>query len=515
MKKLNLLYDLILLAVLCPSTVFAAEKQVFESPLAGSWYPSSRAALSQMIREDMALVKEQKLQNVIALIQPHAGYRYSGKIAAYGLKEIANKDIRRVIIFGPSHSQPMTNCLSILQATHILTILGEVELDSEFIAKIRKFSFCKSIPQAHVSEHSVDIQIPMLQTALKNFKLVPIVTGRLDEQTIKDIAAGISPLLDDKTLVIASSDFTHYGSYFNYQPFPVNFQTEENLKKLDYGAIEKILSINRNEFSAYLQKTEVTICGQEPIRVLLELLPPNSKGYLLKYDTSGRMEGDYAHSVSYASFAFTGAWKTVSPTAKPADSTAAAELSAADKKALLQLARKTIENAVAEKPPIEPEKSGIIISPAMKRNMGVFVTLKKKGQLRGCIGEILPRRPLYQAIAGEAINSAMNDWRFQSVKTSELNDIDIEISVLTPPVKIASYKDIVIGRDGIIMSKNGRSAVFLPQVAAEQGWDLPETLSHLAEKAGLEENAWQHGAVFQTFQAVVFGEKEKHGKNVE
>ena len=507
MKKLNFLYCIILLALLCPSAVFTAEKQVFESPLAGSWYPSDRAALSQMIREDMTLVKEPELHNVIALIQPHAGYRYSGKIAAYGMKAIVNKDIRRVIILGPSHSQLMTNCLSIPQTTHILTILGEIELDSEFIAKIRKFSFCKSIPQAHASEHSVDIQLPMLQMTLKNFKLVPVVIGQLDEQTIKDIVAGILPLLDDKTLVIASSDFTHYGSYFNYQPFPVNFQTEENLKKLDSGAIEKILSISRNDFTAYLQKTGATICGHEPIRILLELLSRDSKGYLLKYDTSGRMEGNYAHSVSYASIAFTGAWKPAPPTVKPA-SPKVAELSDADKKALLQLARQIIEKAVAEKLPVAPEKTGITISPAMKRNMGVFVTLKKKGQLRGCIGEILPRRPLYQAVAGEAVNSAMNDWRFESVKTSELNDIDIEISVLTPPVKIASYKDIVIGRDGIILSKNGRSAVFLPQVAPEQGWNLPETLSHLAEKAGLDKDAWQHGATFQTFQAVVFGEKE-------
>ncbi len=510
MKILNVLFCLLLLAMICPSVGFAAEKQVFESPLAGNWYPADPTMLSKMISEYLAQVKEQKLQNVIALIQPHAGYRYSGKIAAYGINQIANKDIRRVIIFGPSHSQPMTNCLSIPQATHIKTVLGEVELDLEFIAKIRTFGFCKYIPQAHVSEHSVDIQIPMLQMALKNFKLVPVVTGQLDEQTIKNIAAKISPLLDDKTLIIASSDFTHYGSSFNYEPFPVDFQTEENLKKLDSGAIEKIISISRDDFSAYLRKTDATICGQEPIKVLLELLPSGSKGCLLKYDTSGRMTGNFEHSVSYASIAFTGNWQNTQIAAKPADE----KLSNADKQALLRLARKTIENAIAEKPAEAPDKF-MTLSPALKRNMGVFVTLKKKGQLRGCIGEIVPRHPLYQAVAAQAVNSALNDWRFRPVDASELNDIDIEISALTPPAKINSYKDIVLGRDGVILSKNGYSAVFLPQVATEQGWNLPETLAHLAEKAGLEKDAWQHGAEFQTFQAVVFGEKEEHKKDVE
>jgi hypothetical protein len=506
MKILNAICCLLLLAA--PFAGFTAEKRIFESPLAGNWYPAGPAELSKMINNDLALVKEPELLNVIALIQPHAGYRYSGRIAAYGIKEIAGKAIRRVIIFGPSHSLPMNNCLSVPPETHIKTVLGEVELDREFIDKMMKRGFCKSIPQAHISEHSVDIQIPMLQVALKNFKLVPVVTGRLDEQTIQEIVAAISPLLDDKTLVIASSDFTHYGSSFDYEPFPLDFQTGDNLSKLDYGAIEKIVAINENGFSEYLRKTGATICGQEPIRILLTLLPEGSKGYLLKYDTSGRMTGSYAHSVSYASIAFTGSWKPAQAEAK-ASATKLPELNDADKKSLLLIARKTAEYAAAGKSAPDPGEFGINISTAMKQKMGVFVTLHKQGRLRGCIGEIQPRRPLYQAVSAQAVNSSLNDWRFSPVNSSELKDIDIEISALTPPAKVNSYKDIVIGRDGVILTKNGRSAVFLPQVATEQKWDLAEMLSNLAEKAGLDPDAWKNGAGFQTFQAIVFGEKEK------
>jgi len=510
MKTLNAIYCLLfVLLTAVPVTGFAAEKRVFESPLAGNWYPADPAELSTMINDNLAQVNEPELQNVMALIQPHAGYRYSGKVAAYGIKEIAGKTIRRVIIFGPSHSQPMNNCLSIPPATHIKTVLGEVELDREFIDKMMKYSFCKYIPDAHISEHSVDIQIPMLQIALKNFKVVPVVTGRLDEQTIQQIVAAITPLLDDKTLVIASSDFTHYGPSFDYEPFPLDFQTGDRLNKLDHGAIEKIVAINESGFSEYVRKTGATICGQEPIRVLLSLLPEGSKGYLLKYDTSGRITGNYANSVSYTSIAFTGSWKPAQVQVRTADAKLP-ELKDSDKKSLLQIARKTAEYAVAGKTVPDPDELGINISTAMKQKMGVFVTLHKQGQLRGCIGEIPPRRPLYQAVSAQAVNSSLNDWRFSPVNTSELKDIDIEISALTPPVKINSYKDIVIGRDGVVLSKNGRSAVFLPQVATEQGWNLAEMLSNLAEKAGLDADAWKSGAEFQTFQAIVFGEKEKH-----
>lgn len=501
MKTLKLVWMALL--VLISAVNFAAEKQVFESPLAGSWYPAGATELTQLVQADLAAATTPELRNVIALIQPHAGYRYSGKVAAYGARQIFGKPFRRVVIFGPSHSMSLRNCLSVPSATHIKTVLGEVELDGEFLGKMRQYGFCKSVPRAHAAEHSVDIQLPMLQFALKNFKLAPVVVGRLDEQAAREIAAAVRPLLDDGTLVIASSDFTHYGASFDYEPFPLNFQTGEKLEQLDRGAVREIIAGNAGGFSDYVERTGATICGEAPIRILLALLPAGSKGHLLQYDTSGRMTGSYAHSVSYAAIAFTGNWPAAP--AKAAEKLPA--LSEADKKALLQIARKTIEYAVAGQAAPTPERLGINISPAMRQKMGAFVTLHKHGQLRGCIGEIPPRRPLHQAVSAQAVNSALHDWRFSPVKAEELAAIDIEISALTPPVKVNSFRDIVIGRDGMVLAKAGRSAVFLPQVAVEQRWDLAETLSNLAEKAGLEADAWKNGAEFQTFQAIVFGEK--------
>ena len=154
-----------------------------------------------------------------------------------------------------------------------------------------------------------------------------------------------------------------------------------------------------------------------------------------------------------------------------------------------------------------PEELGIKITPNMRQKMGVFVTLHKNGMLRGCIGEITPRRPLYIAVMHQAINSALRDYRFPKVKESEIPSLEYEISALTPPKPVSSYKDIVIGRDGMTISKHGYSAVFLPQVAPEQGWNLDQTLTHLSQKAGLPSNAWKKDAEFTTFQAIVFNEK--------
>ena len=239
---------------------------------------------------------------------------------------------------------------------------------------------------------------------------------------------------------------------------------------------------------------------------------------LIEYSTSGELTGDYQHSVSYLSVVFSGVWPKSSDIApKPGNE----ELSEKDKKQLLVLARKTIARYLKDKQVPEPSELGITISEAMRVPRAAFVTLKKdavvqkpgeeKAQevslLRGCIGDIFPRRPLYKSVIGNAINAAVNDRRFRPVTIDECSDITIEISALTAPNPIMSPDKIRIGEDGIVLNKDGQSAVFLPQVAPEQGWDLNHTLTNLSMKAGLTGDAWKKGASFLVFQAVVFGEE--------
>ena len=185
---------------------------------------------------------------------------------------------------------------------------------------------------------------------------------------------------------------------------------------------------------------------------------------------------------------------------------AESQLDDEDKSQLLKLARATLEYAVRHGKAPAIEKTGVAIRPGMKQVMGGFVTLNLHRELRGCIGEIFPRREIWKVVQEQSLNAALHDPRFDPVTPEEVRDIQIDISALTPPKPVASYQEIVIGKHGMTLSKNGRSAVFLPQVAPEQGWGLATTLTHLARKAGLPADAWKEGAAFTVFEAQVFCE---------
>jgi AmmeMemoRadiSam system protein A len=149
------------------------------------------------------------------------------------------------------------------------------------------------------------------------------------------------------------------------------------------------------------------------------------------------------------------------------------------------------------------------LSPIMKEKRGVFVTLNKNGNLRGCIGHIQPREQLVKAVMDNAINSSMNDGRFRPVDADELEEIEIDISVLSPIKKISGVDKFIPGEHGIIIRLGGMSAVYLPQVATEQGWDREDTLSHLCNKAGLPSYAWKDESMeFFVFTAEVFHEEK-------
>ena len=496
----------VMAAILLTAAGTKADDAVLKSQLAGRWYDADPVKLRQEIDGYLGRVKQPAAEPPMALIVPHAGYAYSGPVAAYAYKAVAGKNYRRVIVIGVSHLGLPADVVSIPSYTQIETPLGQVPLDLDAIAQLRKCMLVKDYTPIHTNEHSVQIQLPFLQVALKNFKIVPILTGPLSSDAVDMIAAALLEVCGPDTLVVASSDFTHYGSSYQYQPFPYDANTEANLRKLDYEAFGLIISKNRDGFDNFLDRTGDTVCGRNGIRVLLKMLPDAAKPVLLKYDTSGRITGNFAQSVSYASFAVPGRWQGVTA---PPSARAVAE---ADRRLMLNLARQSIAWYLAKGTIPDPDQLGIAIPPELQDNRGVFVTLHEDGKLRGCIGEIYASRPLYRAIIVQAINAAANDYRFPQVTAGDLKKIDIEISVLTPPEPVSSWRDIVPGRDGIIIRKYDKTAVFLPQVATEQSWDLPTTLNHLAQKAGLAPDGWQDGAQFLVFQAAVFGEKTSGGK---
>jgi AmmeMemoRadiSam system protein B/AmmeMemoRadiSam system protein A len=487
-----------------PSDDGAVKEVVRPAALAGrGWYPGTPESLAKTVDGYLAEGSWEG-DRPLALIVPHAGYDWSGPMQGKVYATIRGKSYRRVFLLGVPHRERLRG-ISIPRVTHYRTPLGKVPLDREaadrLLARGAPFT---SHPRAHDQEHSVEIHLPFLQRALKDFEIVPMLVY-VHGNMVHTAAAALKEELRPGDLVIASSDNTHYGARFGYVPFPADDSAAENLRKLDMDAVAKILDLDLPGYVAYKDETGITTCGFSPICVLMALLPGGVKGTMTGYDTSASRSGDWSSAVSYVGIAFTGAdWE------KPSVPAGAEALTEEEQAFLLRLARESMERYVKEGIRLDPEGEGWEVPEKLRRKRGTFVTLRIGKKLRGCIGDIFPSRPLFKAIAARAISSAVEDSRFRPVREEELAKIHIEISVLSVPEDVDSYEEIELGKHGILLSYNGRMrSVYLPQVATEMAWDLPETLSSLSRKAGLPRDAWRSpNASFQVFTAQVFGEDD-------
>ena len=487
-----------------PAAERTGAKRVLDCSLAGSWYPARAGRLRETIEDCLTRTQGAVHEGVNALILPHAGYKWSGAVAASGVRQLAGQSFRRVVVIGPSHSVPMRNAASLPDATHYRTPLGEVPLDTACMEALLRFDCFQQIPGVHEKEHSVQIEVPFLQHALGNFALVPIVVGDLDPECTRRMAGVLRSLIDEETLVVASTDFTHYGIRFGYRP--AGEDIPGTIRSIDMKAWKHIEAGDADGFKTYCRETGATVCGRNAVGVFLAMLPPEARPALLHYDTSGNITGDFNHSVSYLSAAVPVTW---TPRELDPGHACHAELTPADEQALLDLARTTLEASFRHGRDPHPGIADLRPTDGMKAIGGAFVTLTKEGALRGCIGDIYPTRPLYESVMDNALRAALHDSRFPPVDRSELPDLRMKISALTPPRDVDSFRDIELGRHGIVLRKGNRRAVYLPEVAIGQGWDLPTTLTHLSRKAGLPGNAWESGAQFRVFEAIVFEEPER------
>jgi len=524
---------MLLIIVLITPALFAQTEQeatapeTWEPQVAGRFYPGNETALKEQITAFFKNVPSQSPKGVpIAIISPHAGYQYSGQVAAYGYSMIREYGFNRAIVLSPSHftGTKRFRGASVLTVKNFKTPLGLIPVDLDACNQLLNASInlasgdtrkpakiVGSFEGAYQGEHSMETQLPFLQMALGNFKLIPIMVGLLIDNDFDLLAGAIQPLMDGKTIVVVSSDFTHFGEDYGYVPFKKDL--EKNIQALDYGAFNRIIAKDFNGLKAYRKETGINACGLIPLELLTKLLPKEAKGEILRYDTSGRQSNNFSFSVSYASILFTSSPEAKSWDLVPTkDSTGDQQsfLTDQEKSTLLALARNTLKTCVTTGGASSMRDTDSSLIPRLKEKHGVFVTLKKGDDLRGCIGHIAPHEPLFQGIIENTINAASNDWRFSPVTAGEVSDITIEISVLSPPKKIKGPGEFVVGKEGIIIRKGLANAVFLPQVAVEQKWDRNETLSHLCQKAGLPENAWKGaGMEFYVFTAEVFGEGEK------
>jgi AmmeMemoRadiSam system protein A len=356
-------------------------------------------------------------------------------------------------------------------------------------------------PDAHAREHSIEIELPLLCRVLgAGFELVPVLVSNIDGGHAPAMADALHELMDDRTVLVASSDFTHFGASFDYQPFPADERCPERLHELDHGAIEHILDLDGEGFERFRRQSGITVCGHESISLLIETLRRESvelESMLLGYETSGAINGDYHHSVSYVAAAFL----------SPRSPVSHLELDRDVRHELFEIARRAIAVGAASSS-LEPSAikvreggSGVWCEPR-----AVFVTLRRGRELRGCVGTTTARDPLPWAVAHSAWSAACQDERFAPVTPDEVAELSIEISVLSEPSVIRSREEIVLGRDGVIIEKAGARAVFLPAVAAEQGWDRDQLLCQLATKARLPATPWDDGAMYAIFQAEEFSE---------
>jgi len=462
------------------------EKEVREPAVAGAFYPADAAKLEMMVDGYLqAAEKKEAGGELVALIAPHAGYVYSGGVAAYSYKQVEGADYDTVIVAGPSHKYPF-NGASVWAGDAVKTPLGEIPVDKEVAESlISPEDNVVYEPKAHKDEHSVEVQFPFIQKSLPDAKVVPVVIGSPDRAAMDRLALKIAVLMEHsgkKVLLIASTDWSHYRDY-------------ETTKSMDSMAIESVKNLSGLELMIRAQRKQVELCGLYPVLLALDVADRlhADRAELFRYANSGDVTGEHKSVVGYAAM---GIYKT--------GGAGIPELTSGQKEKLLKIARDTVESYVKTKnmPEIDMQ------DPALMSHYGAFVTLKRQGMLRGCIGNFFSDGPLYETVENMAVNAAVRDRRFRPVSAQELDDIEVEISVLSPLRRVFSMDEIEVGKHGIYLIKGRNAGVLLPQVAVENGWDRETFLQETCRKAGLGPDDWKEGAEIYTFTAQVFGESD-------
>jgi len=474
--------------------------------VAGQFYPSDKQELTKMISQFLEKVELPKIAGPVrTLMVPHAGYVFSGQVAAYGFKAVQGQDIKTVILIGSSHHQYLAG--AVIDSFDVWqTPLGQIVLDIDLRETlVKENSLFKVDSTPHQPEHSLEVEVPFLQRVLSDFKLLPIlVSHQLSEGDLDKISQTLTKYIDDKTLLIASSDMSHYPSY-------------EQANQADKKVIEAILTgqaVDLRQTIGQIEKENIAnldtcLCGQGAVEVVMKVAQKMrvQEIKLLKYANSGDVPiGDKSQVVGYVAISFSGKSRTIpSITSSDEDVESPGQsLSKKQRKTLLEIAKTSVEKYILE----NKVPDFAITDSLLNESLGAFVTLKKHGQLRGCIGRFSPDIPLFQVVSQMAVAAATQDARFKPVQVNELNDLEYEISVLSPLKKIDDWHKIELGKHGVQIKQGFRSGVFLPQVATENNWDLDKFMGELcSQKAGLSWDCWKNGQVdIYVFTTEVFHE---------
>ncbi|MEW6096485.1 MAG: AmmeMemoRadiSam system protein B [bacterium] len=458
--------------------------------VADAFYPANPIELKNQIEGFLKNVKKEDFDGrILGLMIPHAGYVYSGQVAAYCFKQLQGLSFNTVVIIGMSHFAHFDG-IAVDNSDYYQTPLGLVEVDTELASSlINSHPKIKSLPEVHINEHSLEVEIPFLQQVLKEFKIVPILMSDPSDCQILARSLILNNNKGKRILFIASSDMTHYPPY-------------EIANKVDKTTLSLIEEMDINKLVNWLntphEKCSTLLCGSGAVLTLMLVAKECGidRATILNYANSGDVPiiGDKSRVVGYGAVIF------IQKEEK------AMILDDEEQQVLLKIARNTVENYVKSRniPPVDVDEY-----PNLQQLAGVFVTLTKNKQLRGCIGYIKPIAPLAQAVSKMAIAAATEDPRFSPVTKDELKDIKIEITVLSELMRINDIEQIEVGTHGLYIVKGFNSGLLLPQVATEHGWNREEFLTHTCYKAGLPPNAWKEkDTEIFIFTGSIFHEKE-------
>jgi hypothetical protein len=459
------------------------------SALAGAWYPAGRDELQRTVESLLEAAKPVD-GAPIALVVPHAGYAYSGPVAAAGFAQLRNGDYDTAVIIAADHQEPISDPIAVWPDGAFETPLGPVPVDSDLAqALIAADPRIKANRAAHQGEHPIEIELPFLQQVCPHCSIVPILIGRDDDETVSALAEALLKVLPGrKAVVVASSDLSHYPAYAD--AVAVDGAT---LSAVETGDPQAVRSAIAGSMAANNRQLLTCACGEAAILVAMKVAQGLGADTttILRYANSGDSpQGDKQQVVGYGAVML---WRYAPP-----------DLSPQQRESLLSLARGAIAGRL--RGGAEPTGSP---DPALERKSGAFVTLKLDGELRGCIGHMRADQPLRQAVQEMAAAAAFSDPRFPPLTLEELDKTRLEISVLSPLHRITDTAQIQVGTHGLMLSQGGTQGVFLPQVPVEEGWNLNQYLENLCGKAGLMPGCWRQGAVLYTFTAEVFGEDDR------
>ena len=485
----------------------AKEPVVRPATQANRFYTGDAKELSKEVDSLLALHRGETIcDNVAALIVPHAGYYFSGNVAAAAYMSVPkDKQYKRIFLLGPSHHEWLDGASVNTEADYYATPLGQVKVDHDVaVALTEADSVFRYEPRAHDREHCLEVQLPFLQRRFggdgKSTQtsedsmppIVPIIISTNDFQKLKRIAEALKPYLTEENLFIVSSDFSHYPKYED--ACKVDALTG---KAVESGDVEQFIAALEENARSGVRNLSTSACGELAIVTLLMMIDSTYEVKHLIYQNSGDAEeSDHSRVVGYHAFAIVRNGQARTDTDF--------SLSEDEKRMLKEIAMTSIKDSLNGRGIAVANSSFFTLHSSLKQKCGAFVSLHKHGRLRGCIGHFGEDVPLHEIVAEMARAAAFEDPRFMPVTADELADIDIEISVLTPMRRIQSLDEFELHRHGIYIRKGYRSGTYLPQVADEVNWTKEEFVSHCAQdKAGIGWDGWKDAELY-VYEAIVF-----------